>query len=257
MTPAEATAPVWRWGAPAAPAFVMMHSLGLDGGSFRWLAEALLSRANVQVIAPDLRGHGKACSQPGEITLPGMAADVVELLQSLQIDRAHLLGTSMGAPVARLAAARDPARWRSVTLVAGGPSAVPALAERGEPALQGGMAAVVDPTLQRWFSAASIAADDTFVRYARACLLRMEPAAWAAAWRALATYPAPGPLPGEVPGLCVAGELDVSATPQVVEALRADAAVPEPVALVAGAPHQLTMSDASDVADLLLSHWRP
>ncbi len=95
------------------------------------------------------------------------------------------------------------------------------------------------------------------MRYARACLLRMEPAAWAAAWRALATYPAPGPLPGDVPGLCVAGELDVSATPQVVEALRADAAVPEPVALVAGAPHPLTMSDASDVADLLLSHWRP
>ena len=252
-----APVPVWRWGSPNAPTFVLLHSLGLDGGSFKWLAEAMLSRADVQLIAPDLRGHGKALAKETEITLIDMAADVVHLLQSLGIARAHLVGTSMGSAVARLAAGSAPSLWHSATLIAAGGAAVPALAQRGTAALQGGMRAVVEDTLHRWFPPAAIAQEDEFVQYARECLLHMKPSAWAAAWRALATYPAPGPLPHGVPGLCVAGELDRSATGQVLETMREAAAVPQPVALIAGASHQLSMSHASDVAELLLWHWNP
>ena len=257
MTTSPAPVPVWRWGSRDAPTFVLLHSLGLDGGSFGWLAEAMLSRANVQLIAPDFRGHGKALAKETGVTLIDMAADVVHLLPALGIARAHLVGTSMGSAVARLAVGLAPSLWHSVTLIAGGGAAVPALAQRGNAALQGGMRAVVEETLQRWFPPAAIAQEDEFVRYARASILRMEPSAWAAAWLALATYPQPGPLPNGVPGLCVAGELDMSASCHVVETMREVAAVPEPVALVAGAAHQLSMSHASDVAKLLLRHWHP
>ena len=186
-----------------------------------------------------------------------MAADVTQLLQSLGIARAHLVGTSMGSAVARLAVALNPSLWTGATLIAGGAGAVPALAQRGDAALQGGMCAVVQETLGRWFPTADIAHQEPFVQYARDCLLRMEPSAWAGAWRALATYPAPGPLPAGVPGLCVAGELDTSATRDVVETMRQAAAVSPAVAVVPSAGHQLTMTHARDAAALLLSHWHP
>lgn len=51
-----------------------------------------------KVIALDCRGHGKS-DKPHETTAYGelMAADVVRMLDHLKIDRAHLVGYSMGA----------------------------------------------------------------------------------------------------------------------------------------------------------------
>lgn len=242
-----------RWGSHGAPAFVMLHSLGLDSDSFRWLADAMLALADVQIIAPDLRGHGVSKAEPHEITLANIAGDVVDLVQSLGLERVHLLGTSMGSAIARLAVSQRPGLWRAVTLVAGGPAAVPALAQRGDAALAGGMKAIVESTLQRWFVPAALEQEDEFVRYARDTLLCMEPSAWAASWQALAGYPDPGALPAAVRGLCIAGELDASATAQIVDAMRAAAGASVPVVVVPGGAHQLTMTHASTVADVLIS----
>jgi len=246
---------VHRWGSPHAVPFVMLHSLGLDGGSFRWLAERLVDRAGVHVVAPDLRGHGSWCDTDGVLTIETMADDVLAMMDRLGLRQAHLLGTSMGVAIARRAVQREPQRWLSASLVAGGPAAVPALALRGDPALAHGMQAVVGTTLERWFSPEAISSDDEFVRYAKACLLAMRPQAWAASWVALASYPPLGPLPEVVPGVCIAGEHDVSATPQVVEALRLATGIAREVEIVADGHHQLAMSRADVVAELLLDCW--
>lgn len=68
-----------------------------------------------QVIALDCRGHGKS-DKPHDKDKYGaeMAADVVRLLDHLKIQKAHLIGYSMGAFIAGKVAATHPNRVLSV-----------------------------------------------------------------------------------------------------------------------------------------------
>ncbi len=72
-----------------------------------------------QVIAVELQGHGRTADIDREITPANSASDVVALLDHLGIDRAHVLGHSMGAAVALELAVNHPTRVRSVVPVSG------------------------------------------------------------------------------------------------------------------------------------------
>ena len=72
------------------------------------------------VLAPDLRGRGLSASLPGPYGMAEHAADLVAVLDHLGVARALVLGHSMGAFVACMAAVRYPDRITSVVLVDGG-----------------------------------------------------------------------------------------------------------------------------------------
>ena len=72
-----------------------------------------------QVIAMELQGHGRTADIERKITPANSASDVVALLDHLGIDRAHVLGHSMGAAVALELAVNHPTRVRSVVPVSG------------------------------------------------------------------------------------------------------------------------------------------
>jgi pimeloyl-ACP methyl ester carboxylesterase len=67
-----------------------------------------------RVIGVELQGHGRTADIEREITPAGMASDVVGLLDHLGIDRAHVLGHSMGGAVAIELAVSHPDRVRRV-----------------------------------------------------------------------------------------------------------------------------------------------
>src|SRR3982750_4741672 len=67
-----------------------------------------------RVIGVELQGHGRTADIDREITPAAMASDVVGLLDHLGIDRAHVLGHSMGGAVAMELAVSHPGRERSV-----------------------------------------------------------------------------------------------------------------------------------------------
>jgi pimeloyl-ACP methyl ester carboxylesterase len=67
-----------------------------------------------RVIAVELQGHGRTADVDREITPAASASDVVGLLDHLGVDRAHVLGHSMGAAVALELAVSHPDRVRSV-----------------------------------------------------------------------------------------------------------------------------------------------
>jgi pimeloyl-ACP methyl ester carboxylesterase len=79
-----------------------------------------------RVIALDCRGHGKS-SKPHDPKLYGreMVEDVVRLLDHLQVEKAHVVGYSMGAEIAGHLLVTHPERLRSVTLGGGVPSLEP------------------------------------------------------------------------------------------------------------------------------------
>jgi pimeloyl-ACP methyl ester carboxylesterase len=67
-----------------------------------------------QVIAVELQGHGRTGDIDREISPWNSASDVIALLDHLGIDRAHVLGHSMGAAVTLELAVSHPDRVRSV-----------------------------------------------------------------------------------------------------------------------------------------------
>jgi len=76
-----------------------------------------------RVIALDCRGHGKS-DKPHDPKLYGqeMVEDVARLLDHLRIEKAHVVGYSMGAAIAGHLLVTHPERLRSVTLGGGVPS---------------------------------------------------------------------------------------------------------------------------------------
>ncbi|NNF81002.1 MAG: alpha/beta hydrolase, partial [Rhizobiales bacterium] len=70
-------------------------------------------------ISVDLRGHGRSGPAVGELTMAAFAADAIALLDALQIERAVLVGHSMGTRIALEAALQAPDRVSGLVLVDG------------------------------------------------------------------------------------------------------------------------------------------
>ena len=101
---------------------LLIHGFGANVG-IQWelpgVTKALAK--DYQVIAYDNRGHGRS-GKPHEPEKYGleMIEDAVRLLDHLEIDRAHVVGYSMGAFIAGKLAVTHPDRLISVTLGGGG-----------------------------------------------------------------------------------------------------------------------------------------
>ena len=77
-----------------------------------------LTHAGRRVIALDNRGHGSSQKlyAPGDYATPKMADDACALLDHLEIERADVMGYSMGARIAAFLALAHPDRTRSIVL---------------------------------------------------------------------------------------------------------------------------------------------
>jgi pimeloyl-ACP methyl ester carboxylesterase len=73
-----------------------------------------------QVIAFDNRDVGRSSKATGPYTIADMADDVAGLLDGLEVDRAHLLGISMGGLIAQEFALRHPTRLDKLVLTGTG-----------------------------------------------------------------------------------------------------------------------------------------
>ena len=78
--------------------------------------------AGYRVIAPDNRGHGRSEKfyQESDYALAKMAVDVVQLMDHLEINKANLMGYSMGARISATVTAHHPERIEKLVLAGNG-----------------------------------------------------------------------------------------------------------------------------------------
>lgn len=104
-------------GPDAAPAVLLIHGVTASHLSWSFVATRL---PQVRVISPDLRGRGRSNGLAGPAGLASHARDLVAVLDRLDVERAVVVGHSMGAFVALVLADLYPERVSRVVLVDGG-----------------------------------------------------------------------------------------------------------------------------------------
>ncbi|MEM8815195.1 MAG: alpha/beta fold hydrolase, partial [Pseudomonadota bacterium] len=75
--------------------------------------------AGFELIAPDLRGHGRSGNPKGAFTIGQIADDVLALLEHLSIGRCDAIGMSLGAKALLHAASKRPEVIGAMVLVSG------------------------------------------------------------------------------------------------------------------------------------------
>jgi pimeloyl-ACP methyl ester carboxylesterase len=109
-------------GPAGGPVVILLHGWPYDIHSFVDVAP-LLASAGYRVIVPYLRGYGTTRFLSGEMTRNGqpsaLAADVIALMDALQIEKATLAGFDWGARTADIVAALWPERSRALVSVSG------------------------------------------------------------------------------------------------------------------------------------------
>jgi 3-oxoadipate enol-lactonase len=233
------------------PQVVLLHPVGLDL-TFLAPVAAELSK-EFTVLSVDQRGHGKSPSREPAHSLDDYAADLHALLHTIGFVPAALAGFSFGGMVVQALALAYPADL-SALIIAASRGSLPAQARpvaraRGDDARAAGIAAVLEATLDRWFTPQfrALGKDGP----ARARLLSDDVEGWAQAWHAMANVETLPRLPAiRVPTLCLAGELDKSSPPDAVHEM-ADAIPGARYAELKGAPHMLFIEQPQETAEVI------
>jgi len=239
--------------AGAGPRVLLLHPVGIDQIFLQPLAALLSPR--YRVMCMDLRGHGHSPLLPLANGLEDFADDVHATLVQERFAPCTVVGFSFGGMVAQTLALRYPADVAALV-----PCACPCTltaenrviaAARAADAERDGMAAVLEATLDRWFTPAfRNSGGDAAVREH---LLARDPRGWAQGWRAIARIDNLPLLPTiRVPALCIAGELDKSSPPQIVSAI-ASAIPGAGFKVIPGAPHMLLIEQPQAVARELIA----
>ena len=153
----------------------MMFSNSLATNLSMWDPQAADFRGSFRVLRYDQRGHGATEAPAGRYTYPQLVADAVALLDALKIGHAHFVGLSMGGATALALAELHADRVDHVVVCDSPCMSTPATAqqwaERIATAEKGGMEALVDSTLARWFPPETRAAKPAHVERVREMIL--------------------------------------------------------------------------------------
>ena len=216
--------------AKGGPTVVYINSLGSDLRIWDGVVERLAA-SGYGALRFDLRGHGLSDLGTPPKLIADHVKDVVGIMDAFGVTRAPICGVSVGGVIALGLAQAAPERVEKLVLCCTG-------AKIGDAALwnpriaaveKGGVAALSEATLQRWFPPDVHAAAGPDFALVRNMLNRTPGAGYIATCVALRDSDLTEAARGvKVPALCVAGELDGSTTPEFVRSL---------VALVPGAEY--------------------
>jgi 3-oxoadipate enol-lactonase len=160
-------------GPEGAPWLIFSNSLATDLSM--WDDQAAHFSKKFRVLRYDQRGHGKTDAPEGRYTFDLLIADLLGLMDALKIERAHYCGLSMGGATGMGVAQRHPERFARVVLCDNAfhstPETAKAWEERIAVAKSGGMPALVDSTLARWFPAETLAANPPHITKIRQMIL--------------------------------------------------------------------------------------
>jgi 3-oxoadipate enol-lactonase/4-carboxymuconolactone decarboxylase len=208
-------------GPEGAPIVVFSNSIGTT--LEMWDAQARALSDRYRCLRYDTRGHGRSEVVDRLISIDDLADDLAGLVEALGIEKAHVVGLSLGGMTAQAFALRHAARVKSLTLMATASYLGPpeAWAERAATVRAKGMGTIADAVLARWFSPFFAAeAPDIVARWGER-FLAIDPRGYAvccAAIEHMDLRPAIGAI--RTPTLIIAGADDPATPVTMMEEIR-------------------------------------
>lgn len=203
-----------------APVVVLIHGLGLNRHTWQWHQPDLSIR--YRVLGYDLYGHGESAPPPHQPSLSLFAEQLVGLLDFLSIERASLVGFSLGGMINRRFAMDHPERTDALCILNSPhertPEAQELVEERAAKSASGGPGATLDATIERWFTPEFRSARTDIINLVRKWVLANAPDHYAQCRLVLATgvleliRPVP---PIAHPTLVITSENDSGSTPEM------------------------------------------
>jgi len=239
-----------------APWLLLLNSLGTELSL--WDAQLPTLERAFRVLRYDARGHGHSQSSSGpraEYSLEQLGRDALALLDRLEIASAHVCGISLGGLTAQWLAVH--AAERVQRLVLSNTAARIGGAERWQERIDSvrthGLAPLVQPSLERWFTASYRAREQPRVEAFGRRLLATDPVAYAGCCAALRDADLRAELVRiAAETLVISGSDDLATTPQEARALAS--AIPAAQLLELPAAH-LANVEAADAFTTALSDF--
>ncbi len=206
------------------PWIVMSSSLGTDHRMWQRQLPALVEAYRVLVY--DHRGHGESTAGDRDTvwTMDLLVADVVGLMDALDIGTAAFVGLSLGGALGLGLALAHPERLSRLVCCSARADAPEAYRDlwrdRARSVSRDGITSVVGPTLERWFTDDAHRLRPEVVAEATAMLTATSPEGYIGAATALTTLDYFDRLGGiDVPTLFLAGERDAAISPDVMRGM--------------------------------------
>ena len=234
-------------------AVVMVHGLG--GTSNTWYPQVGPLARFFRVVRPDLEGSGRSPAT-GALSIASFAADVVAVMDELNISTAHLCGHSMGTIVCQHIAAEHAERVKSLALL--GPLAEPpeparqAIRDRATVAREKGMTPIADTLVEVAISADTRAHYPASAAFVREILMGQDAEGYARTCEALAAATSADLASIRCPTLLITGDEDGVSPPPAVKAL-SNKIKGSRVAVLPGCGHWTPIEKSAQVNGLILN----
>lgn len=197
-----------------APVVVFSNSLGTTGAMWDAQATAL---SDFRVLRYNARGHGGTPAPPGPYTVGDLADDVLALLDRLGLERASYCGLSIGGITGMWLGVHAPERIDRLAICCTAMQLPPSdmWIDRAALVRRDGMEAVLDATIERWFTPGFRDRQAEVVSRIREIFLTTDPEGYAGCCEALAEFDMTGELGAvQASTLVIAGEEDPVGTPE-------------------------------------------
>jgi 3-oxoadipate enol-lactonase len=160
-------------GPEGAPWLILSNSLATN--VTMWDRQAADFRDAFRVLRYDQRGHGRTDAPAGRYTFDTLIADVIGIMDALSIPKTHWCGVSMGCATGMGLVQKHPDRCDRMVLCdnpgRSSPETHKQWEERIALAQQGGMPALLESTMQRWFPPETLAANPPHMALIREMIL--------------------------------------------------------------------------------------
>ena len=233
---------------------VLSHALGMDAHLWDRLAESLAAHG-CEVLRYDHRGHGRSSAPGGPYAMDDLVEDAARLVREWGRGPVVWVGLSLGGMVGQGLAIRHPELVQA--LVAANttshyPEAGRALwRQRIDAVRQGGLPAIADMVMGRYFHEAFRAQHPEVEARSRATLLRCDPSAYMACCEAIAALDwRDGLARIACPTLVIAGAKDQGTPVEMAEAL-AQAVPGARLAVIGDASHISVLEQPADFERLV------
>lgn len=243
-------------GAKGAPWLVLSNSLGATRAM--WADQVALFSKTHRVLTYDTRGHGASDAPPGPYSFHDLVDDVLALMDHAEARTASFVGLSLGGMTGLGLGLDHPSRLEKLVCCDARADAPPAFVTGWDDRLaaieNGGLAAILQGTMERWFVERWRAAHPDRLARFEADFLATSLTGYHGCVAALKSLDFLPRLPEmSVPTLFVVGEKDMGAPPAVMRAM-ADATPGARFAEIPDAAH-LPNIDSRDAFDRVVGEF--